>query len=100
MGGVPSILARRLQARYRWEPGPGLQRFEALELEEIYDPTQTGFADLAGATPVVKSKARLPRLAAFVDQRVLKPTLIMARLQVLSVVGCIQQTTRILEPCI
>ena len=36
-----------------------LQRFEALELEEIYDPTQTGFADLAGATPVVKSKARL-----------------------------------------
>ena len=59
MGGVPSILARRLQARYRWDPGPGLQRFEALELEEIYDPTQTGFADLAGATPVVKSKARL-----------------------------------------
>ena len=59
MGGVPFILARRLQARYRWEPGAELRSFEALELEEIYDPTQTGFADLSGATPVIKSKARL-----------------------------------------
>ena len=32
---------------------------EALELTQIFDPTATGFADLAGATPVLTFKQRL-----------------------------------------
>jgi len=58
LGGVPSILASRVQVRYRWEPGE-VKRIEALEITQTFDPTATGFADLAGATPVLTCKARL-----------------------------------------
>ena len=36
-----------------------VRAIEALELTQIFDPTATGFADLAGATPVLTIKARL-----------------------------------------
>lgn len=36
-----------------------MKRIEALELNQLYDPTATGFADLSGATPVLTWKARL-----------------------------------------
>eukprot|EP00967_Tisochrysis_lutea_P090862 scaffold130176_cov30-Tisochrysis_lutea.AAC.1 len=58
---VPLIRAVRVQARYRWEPvaaGP-VNLIEGIEIEQIFDPTATGFADLAGATPVLTTKARL-----------------------------------------
>ena len=62
LGGVPRILATRERARYRYsvtERGQRPTRIEALEIADLFDPTQTGFADLAGATPVLKVKARL-----------------------------------------
>lgn len=63
LGGVPSISAVRVQTRYKWDVGDGAsprpQRIEALELRETFDPTATGFADLAGATPVLRVKSRL-----------------------------------------
>jgi len=67
LGGVPRILATRERVRYRWgdasvdaQGGPAAPRvIEALAIESVYDPTQTGFADLAGATPVLTVKSRL-----------------------------------------
>ena len=56
---VPYILARRVQARYRWSDASAPATIEGLEIEQIFDPTQTGFADLAGASPVLTTKARL-----------------------------------------
>lgn len=58
---VPKILASRVQTRYKWDAATadGVRQIEALELQQIYDPTQTGFADLAGATPVLTIKSRL-----------------------------------------
>lgn len=60
---VPQILARRLQTRYRWESDAPV--IEALEIQNVYDPQATGFADLNGAQPVlvVKSRIRLERPA-------------------------------------
>ena len=52
----------RCQAKYKWEPAgePGaVARSEGLEITSTFDPTQTGFADLSGATPVLVTKARL-----------------------------------------
>ena len=41
-------------------PNPDqVSTIEALELTQIFDPTATGFADLAGATPVLTFKQRL-----------------------------------------
>ena len=34
-------------------------RIDALELTQTFDPTATGFADLAGASPVMTVKARI-----------------------------------------
>lgn len=60
LGGVPRILATRERVRYKWEPSmPQPTRLEALAIENVFDPTQTGFADLSGATPVLTIKARL-----------------------------------------
>lgn len=63
LGGVPVILATRVQMRYRWETaeasGAAPTQIEALEITQTFDPTATGFADLAGATPVLTTKARL-----------------------------------------
>lgn len=63
ISSVPVIMASRVQTKYKWEPAtaPGAQvrAIEALELTQIFDPTATGFADLAGATPVLTIKARL-----------------------------------------
>jgi hypothetical protein len=60
LGGVPRILATRERVRYRYPVDGGRPaRIEALEITDLFDPTQTGFADLAGASPVLKVKARL-----------------------------------------
>jgi hypothetical protein len=62
LGGVPRILATRERVRYRWDEasdGGTPARVDALAIENVFDPTQTGFADLAGATPVLTVKARL-----------------------------------------
>lgn len=62
LGAVPLIRATRVQARYKWEggaDGSSPARIDALEIASLYDPTATGFADLAGASPVVVSKSRL-----------------------------------------
>lgn len=61
LGAVPVILALRVQTRYRL--GPDANTVEGLELVQTFDPTATGFADLAGASPVltVKSRLRLTR---------------------------------------
>ena len=60
MGGVPRILASRERVRYRWDPAEARpSRIEALSIENLFDPTATGFADLAGATPVLTVKARI-----------------------------------------
>ena len=60
LGGVPRILATRERVRYRWNTAAASPiRVEGLEIFSVYDPTQTGFADLAGATPVLTVKARL-----------------------------------------
>lgn len=62
LSSVPTILAARVQAKYKWEPAgePGaVARIEGLEITSTFDPTQTGFADLSGATPVLVTKARL-----------------------------------------
>ena len=58
---VPKILASRVQTRYKWdtEAAGGVRQIEALELTQTFDPTQTGFADLAGAQPVLTVKSRL-----------------------------------------
>lgn len=67
LGGVPMIQARRVETRYRWPAGDvagdGSVVIEALERVSWFDPTQTGFADLKGASPslVVKSRIRLER---------------------------------------
>lgn len=58
LGGVPRILATRERSRYRWESATP-NRIEALEIASLYDPTQTGFADISGATPVLTIKSRL-----------------------------------------
>ena len=57
VAAVPQILARRLQTRYRWEPSASI--IEALEIQNVYDPQATGFADLNGAQPVAVIKSRL-----------------------------------------
>jgi len=68
LGGVPLIRASRVQARYRWDdnggdgavtPPSSVKQIEALELEQVFDPSATGFTDLAGASPVLTVKARL-----------------------------------------
>jgi hypothetical protein len=59
LDAVPLIRAVRVQVRYRWVPSESVDTIEALELEQIFDPTATGFADLSGATPVLATKARL-----------------------------------------
>jgi hypothetical protein len=59
MEAVPLIRAVRVQVRYRWAPSDSVDVIEALELEQMFDPTATGFADLSGATPVLATKARL-----------------------------------------
>ena len=60
LGGVPRILATRERVRYRYPVDGGRPtRIEGLEITDLFDPTQTGFADLAGASPVLKVKARL-----------------------------------------
>ena len=59
LSAVPTILASRVQAKYKWEPMPDVRRLDALEITQTFDPTQTGFADLSGATPVLTTKARL-----------------------------------------
>ena len=58
LGGVPNIKASRVQIKYKWD-GASPIVIEAIELTQVFDPTQTGFADLAGATPVLTTKARL-----------------------------------------
>lgn len=59
-GSVPLITATRVQTRYRWDAAAApLQRLEAIELQETFDPKATGFGDLAGATPVLRVKNRL-----------------------------------------
>ena len=57
VAAVPQILARRLQTGYRWEPSASI--IEALEIQNVYDPQATGFADLNGAQPVAVIKSRL-----------------------------------------
>lgn len=67
LGGVPRILATRERVRYRWDGGAAdaaaaaalPARIEGLSIYNLFDPTQTGFADLSGATPVLTVKARL-----------------------------------------
>lgn len=59
MNSVPTIFASRVQTKYKWDPSPDVQRIDALEITQTFDPTQTGFADLSGATPVLTTKARL-----------------------------------------
>jgi len=65
LDAIPLIRAVRLQVRYRWAApagdgvAPAVDRIEGLEIEQLFDPTSTGFADLAGATPVLTTKARL-----------------------------------------
>jgi hypothetical protein len=60
MGAVPRILATRERVRYRWaEDVTTSGRIEGLSIEQLFDPTQTGFGDIAGATPVLSVKARL-----------------------------------------
>ena len=58
LGGVPRIRATRERVRYRFE-GERPSLIQALSIENLFDPTQTGFADLAGAEPVMTVKARL-----------------------------------------
>ena len=47
--------------RYKWDAtlGADVRQIEAIELTQTFDPTATGFADLAGATPVMTVKSRL-----------------------------------------
>ena len=63
ISAVPKIMARRVQTRFKWDievaDGGQVRRIEALELAQTFDPTATGFADLAGATPVLTVKSRL-----------------------------------------
>ena len=61
ISAVPVILAQRVQTRFKWDgtPGADVRQIEALELAQTFDPTATGFADLAGATPVLTVKSRL-----------------------------------------
>ena len=59
LSAVPTILASRVQAKYKWDPSPDVRRIDALEITQTFDPTATGFADLSGATPVLTTKARL-----------------------------------------
>ena len=49
-----------MQTRHKWDGSGGdVRQIEALELAQTFDPTATGFADLAGATPVLTVKSRL-----------------------------------------
>ena len=57
VAAVPQILARRLQTRYRFDENASI--IEALEIQNVYDPQATGFADLNGAQPVAVIKSRL-----------------------------------------
>ena len=57
VAAVPQILARRLQTRYRFDDNASV--IEALEIQNVYDPQATGFADLNGAQPVATVKSRL-----------------------------------------
>ena len=57
VAAVPQILARRLQTRYRFDDNAST--IEALEIQNVYDPQATGFADLNGAQPVATVKSRL-----------------------------------------
>ena len=61
MSSVPQILAQRVQTKYKWDATADgvLRQIEALELASTFDPTATGFADLAGATPVLTVKSRV-----------------------------------------
>ncbi|KAG8468264.1 hypothetical protein KFE25_013347 [Diacronema lutheri] len=60
VAAVPLILARRVEARYRWAAERGaVDAIEALERMSWFDPQQTGFADLRGASPALVVKARL-----------------------------------------
>ena len=52
---VPTILARRVQAKYKWDGSSIL----GLEILSVYAPTATGFGDLNGASPVLVVKSRL-----------------------------------------
>ena len=52
---MPTILARRVQAKYKWDGSSIL----GLEILSVYDPTATGFGDLNGASPVLVVKSRL-----------------------------------------
>ena len=57
VAAVPQILARRLQTRYRFDDNASM--IEALEIQNVYDPQASGFADLNGAQPVATVKSRL-----------------------------------------
>ena len=57
---APSVLAQRVQTKYKWEPPPsgseeGVHTIEALELAVL----ASGFGDPAGATPLLVVKSRL-----------------------------------------
>ena len=61
ISAVPKIMASRVQTKFKWDPtaANGVRQIEALEITQTFDPTATGFADLAGATPVLTVKRRL-----------------------------------------
>lgn len=60
ISAVPKIMASRVQTKFKWDAAEsGVRQIEALELTQTFDPTATGFADLAGATPVLTVKRRL-----------------------------------------
>lgn len=63
VAAVPLIQARRVEARYRWAPAPeeggNVDTIESLERVSWFDPMQTGFADLRGASPTLVVKARV-----------------------------------------
>ena len=58
-GGAPLISAERVQARYRWADEDPPREIEGLEISSVFDPSATGFGDLAGAQPLVVVKTRL-----------------------------------------
>lgn len=63
VSAVPLIQARRVEARYKWaaptEEGDIVDQIDSLERVSWFDPTQTGFADLRGASPALVVKARI-----------------------------------------
>jgi hypothetical protein len=67
VAAVPLIQARRVETRYRWAlppDGGAVDTIQGLERVSWFDPTQTGFADLRGASPslVVKSRFEYARV--------------------------------------